>query len=175
MSPARRRTIPATLIALALAAVAALAPVATHAAGPDITATAVTWTFADAGAPAWTAERGRATVDNGALLLRPDTSRRVMLVSPSAVPADVGNATAFLLGVEGTGLQRVRIQGRRDARGGWITLADASGNALRQAADGVVVTRKAGVRDGPIERLRIEIIFRTTNPRTLTRVSALRQ
>lgn len=175
MSLTRLRPIFATVIGIALAAFTALAPVATHAADPEVTATAVTWTFTDAGAPVWTAERGRATMDNGGLQLRPDTNRRVVLVSPAAVPAAAAKANAFLLGVEGTGLQRVRIQGRRDARGGWITLADASGAALRQTADGVVVTRKAGVRDGPIERLRIEIVFRTTNPRTLTRMSALQQ
>jgi hypothetical protein len=87
----------------------------------------------------------------------------------------VRDARAFLVAVDGTGLQRVRVQGRRDARGGWITLADASGNALRQTPDGVVVARKAGVLDAPIERLRVELVFRTTNPRPLARVAALRQ
>jgi len=70
----------------------------------------------------------------------------------------------------GTGLERVRIQGRRDARGGWITLADAGGAALHETAEGYIVKRKPGARDAPIERLRIELQFRTTNPRALQRI-----
>ena len=77
-----------------------------------------------------------------------------------------------MLGLAGTGLQRVRIQGRRDARGGWITIADASDAALREAADGYTIKRNPGARDAPIERLRIELTFRTTNPRVLTRIAA---
>ena len=80
-----------------------------------------------------------------------------------------GPSWTFLVGVPGTGLARVRIQGRRDARGGWITLADASGSALRETANGSVVKHKPGPR-GAVERLRVDLEFRTTNPRTLERI-----
>lgn len=69
-------------------------------------------------------------------------------------------------------LQRVRVQARRDARGGWITIADASGTALRDSTGGYAVKRRPGARDTAIERLRIELQFRTTNPRVLTRIAA---
>jgi hypothetical protein len=132
------------------------------------------WTFDGAQAAAgggWTAERGTLTVANGEARLRPDANRRVVLLSPPDLPDTARAAEAFLLGTAGTGLQRVRIQGRRDARGGWITIADASGSALHETAEGYLVKRKPGARDVPIERLRIELQFRTTNPRTLQRIA----
>jgi hypothetical protein len=128
------------------------------------------WTFGgspSATADGWIAERGRLTVANGEALLQPDANRRVVLLSPPALPDGIRDAEAFVLHVSGTGLQRVRVQGRRDARGGWITLADASGTALGETADGYVVKRKPGARGAPIERLRVELTFRTTNPRAL--------
>ena len=103
--------------------------------------------------------------------LQPDANRRVVLLSPPDLPEAVRDAEEFVLGVSGTGLQRVRIQARRDARGGWITIADASGAALRETAEGYVVKRNPGARGAPIERLRIEFQFRTTNPRALARIA----
>ena len=41
-----------------------------------------------------------------------------------------------------------------------------------QRPDGYTVKRKAGARDASIERLRLELEFRTTNPRVLTRIAA---
>ena len=158
----------ATLLAFVLSTAAAAA---TPAAAPGA---ALAWTFAapqSTTADNWTAERGTLTVANGEARLQPDANRRVVLLSPPALPDAVRNAEAFVLGVSGTGLQRVRIQGRRDARGGWITLADASGTALSESADGYVVKRKPGARGAPIERLRIELTFRTTNPRTLLQIA----
>lgn len=134
----------------------------------------LTWTFAappSGGGGTWVAERGRLTFGSGAAQLQPDTNRRAVLLSPPGLPDAVRTAEEFVLGLSGTGLQRVRIQARRDARGGWITIADASGNALRETADGYVVKRKPGARGAPIERLRIEIDFRTTNPRTLQSIA----
>jgi hypothetical protein len=135
---------------------------------------AFSWTF---GAPqsatgnGWVAERGTLTVANGEARLKPDANRRVVLLSPTALPDAVRYAEAFVLGVPGTGLQRVRIQGRRDARGGWITIADASGTTLAETTDGYVVKRSPGARGAPIERLRIELTFRTTNPRALSNIA----
>ena len=130
----------------------------------------LSWTFGapqSATAGGWIAERGTLTVANGEARLQPDANRRVVLVSPEALPEALRDAEAFVLRVSGTGLERVRVQGRRDARGGWITLADASGTALVEAADGYVVKRKPGARGASIERLRVELTFRTTNPRAL--------
>jgi len=104
-------------------------------------------------------------------MLQPDSRRRVVLLSPSKLPDAVRSAEEFVVGVQGTGLTRVRVQGRRDARGGWITIADASGAAMRQVVDGFAIKRSPGARDRPIERLRIELTFRTTNTRPLTRIS----
>ena len=132
------------------------------------------WTFGTPvpGTGGWTAERGTMTVANGKTSLQPDANRRVILLSPPALPGSVKGAEEFLLGIEGTGLQRVRVQARRDARGGWITIADASGSALRETPDGYAIKRQPGARDAPIERLRFELQFRTTNPRVLTRIAA---
>lgn len=136
----------------------------------------MSWTFAAAqpatATLAWTAEVGRISFDNGETRLQPDANRRVVLLSPAALPEGVRTAEEFVLGVPGTGLQRVRIKAQRDARGGWITIVDASGKALRETPDGYVVKRRTGARDAPIERLRFEFDFRTTNPRVLQRFDA---
>jgi len=136
---------------------------------------ALAWTFGMPPPPkgeGWTAERGTLTQGNGEARLQPDANRRVVLLSPPGLPEGAGHAEEFIVGVSGTGLQRVRIQGRRDARGGWLTLADASDAALRETVDGYVIKRNPGARGAPIERLRIELTFRTTNPRVLTRIAA---
>jgi hypothetical protein len=136
---------------------------------------AQSWTFPaaqTAGGNAWTAERGTMTFGQGETRLQPDANRRVVLLSPPGLPEAARSAEEFVLGVSGTGLQRVRIQGRRDARGGWITLADASDAKLRETPDGYTIKRNPGARDASIERLRIELTFRTTNPRVLTRIAA---
>lgn len=136
----------------------------------------LTWTFDGVKSPAggnWTAERGTFTPVGGEARLQPDANRRVILLSPPGLPEAARNAEEFVLGVTGTGLTRVRVQGRRDARGGWITLADARGDTLREVAGGYAVKRKPGARGAPIERLRIELEFRTTNPRGLQRIAVV--
>ena len=136
---------------------------------------ALSWTFGTTQTPSgagWTAERGTMTSGPGEARLQPDKNRRVVLLSPSGLPDAVRNAGEFVIGVSGTGLERVRVQARRDARGGWITIADASGAAVREVANGFAIKRGPGARGAPIERLRIELTFRTTNPRPLTRISA---
>ena len=155
-------------------AVPATAPT-TGASAADTSAT-LAWTFGsppDSKDKSWTAERGTLTVANGEARLQPDANRRVVLLSPPALPEAARNAEQFVVGIKGTGLQRVRIQARRDARGGWITIADATGTVLRESADGYVVKRSPGARDAPIERLRIELQFRTTNPRSLQRIAVI--
>jgi hypothetical protein len=141
---------------------------------PAATQTApLTWTFAapqPADGSGWTIERGTLTFSEGKTTLRPDANRRVVLLSPPALPDAARYAESFVLGVSGTGLERVRVLARRDPRGGWITIADASGAALLATADGYRVKRNAGARDASIERLRFELQFRTTNPRTLARI-----
>jgi hypothetical protein len=142
---------------------------------PSPSPNVVAWTFggAQSAAADWTVERGRMITADGATRLQPDAVRRVTLLSPPALPDAVRAAETFVLGIEGTGLQRVRVQARRDARGGWITIADASGGALQETAEGYVVKRTPGARGASIERLRIELEFRTTNPRALTRIAAV--
>ena len=118
----------------------------------------------------WTAERGTMTSADGKVVVRPDANRRVVLVSPPALPETAPSAGEFVIAVSGTGLLRVRVQGRRDARGGWITLADARGDALRETPDGIAVKRTLMPGAAAYERLRFEMEFRTTNPRTLERI-----
>ena len=134
------------------------------------------WTF-DAAQPGdgakWTAERGTLTLGKGEARLQPDRNRRVVLLSPPGLPDAARYADEFVLGLSGTGLERVHIQARRDARGGWITIADATGTALRETTDGLAVKRSAVARGASIERLRIELTFRTTNARPLTRISVI--
>jgi hypothetical protein len=162
----QRRWLAGSMAALAMAAVAAL-PAHVH---------AQSWTFGTAQPAAdgaWAAERGTLTFGPTEARLQPDANRRVALLSPAGLPETVRAAEEFVVQVEGTGLQRVRIQARRDARGGWITIADASGAALRATAEGYAIKRNPGTRDGAIERLRIEMTFRTTNPRVLTRIAVM--
>ena len=142
---------------------------------PAMSQDALSWTFGTpqpATGNGWTAERGTMTFGQGETRLQPDANRRVVLLSPPGLPEGARSAEEFVLGVSGTGLQRVRIQGRRDARGGWITVADASDAKLRETQDGYTIKRNPGARDASIERLRIELTFRTTNPRVLTRIAA---
>lgn len=157
------RRVPAVALAACLIAMPAAAA----------TPAPVTWTFDAASASAgWTAERGRLIAGDGAIRLQPDSNRRVVLLSPPSLPADVQEAGEFVIGVGGTGVMRMRIQGRRDERGGWITLAEASGSALRETPDGVVIRKRPAKTPAPVERLRIEMEFRTTNPRPLERIVA---
>jgi hypothetical protein len=135
---------------------------------------ALSWTF-DAAQPTasagWSTERGTMTLGDGAARLQPDRSRRVALLSPPGLPDAVRSAEEFVLGVSGTGLERIHILARRDPRGGWITIADASGAAMGVVGDGFAIKRRPGARDAPIERLRIDLTFRTTNARSLTRIA----
>lgn len=136
---------------------------------------ALTWNFSTpqpTDGTGWTVERGKMTTGEGKTSLRPDANRRIVLLSPPGLPEAARSAEEFVIGVSGTGLERVRVLARRDPRGGWITIADASGAALHDTADGYLVKRNAGARDATIERLRFEMQFRTTNPRTLTRIVA---
>lgn len=137
----------------------------------------VTWSFAapqQAAGAAWTVERGRMTPGATEAELRPDTSRRVILISPPALPELVRYAEEFVVNVPADGgLQRVRVQARRDARGGWITIADGKGTGLRATPAGVAVKRTPGARNLPIDALRVELTFRTTNPRGLVSIAAL--
>ena len=156
-----------------VAVVATVALTAAWISGAAAQTEALSWTFGSpppAEGKQWTAERGTLTVANGEARLQPDANRRVVLLSPPDLPNTARAAESFALSMAGTGLERVRIQGRRDARGGWITLADAGGAALHETAEGYIVKRKPGARDAPIERLRIELQFRTTNPRALQRI-----
>lgn len=137
-------------------------------------AEALSWGFGggDSGPDArWTAERGRIEWDKGAARLHPDNGGSVVLLSPAALTLATASMKSVVLEMSGTGLQRVRIQGRRDPRGGWITLADASGPAVRSADGAVVIEKNMRVADGPIEQLRVELSFRTTGVRGLTRIS----
>ena len=157
-----------------IAGLLAIAALMTGVASPSLVH-AQSWTF---GAPpsagdAWTAERGTLTLGHGEARLQPDSNRRVVLLSPPGLPESVRTAEKFVVQIAGSGLQRVRIQARRDARGGWITIADASGSALLSTATGYVIKRKSGARDSAIERLRIELEFRTTNPRELKRIAVV--
>ncbi|HTQ00051.1 MAG TPA: hypothetical protein VMN56_12035 [Casimicrobiaceae bacterium] len=140
------------------------------AAAAEQTASVAIFDAAQGDRQAWTAERGTMTSADGKVVVRPDANRRVVLVSPPALPETVHGAGEFVIGVSGTGLLRVRVQGRRDARAGWVTLADARGDALRETPDGIAVKRTLMQGAAAYERLRIEMEFRTTNPRTLERV-----
>jgi hypothetical protein len=137
----------------------------------------VSWSFAapqQGGGAAWTTERGRMTPGATDARLQPDTSRRVILVSPAGLPEAVRYAEEFVVNIPAeAGLQRVRVQARRDARGGWITIADGKGSTLRATPEGIALKRNPGARDLPIESLRVELSFRTTNPRALVSIAAL--
>ena len=162
-------------VARQVAALLAIAALVAGVASP-LTVHAQSWTFGappPAAADAWSAERGTLTQGDGEARLQPDANRRVVLLSPPGLPESVRAAEKFVVQVVGSGLQRVRIQARRDASGGWITIADASGSALLSTASGYVIKRKSGARDAGIERLRIELEFRTTNPRELKRIEVL--
>ncbi len=156
------------------ALITAVVSTAAGAGGATAQSAGLSWNFGSslpADGTSWTAERGALIAANGETLLRPDANRRVVLLSPPDLPDAARASESFVVGIAGTGLQRVRVQARRDARGGWITIADASGPALHETAEGYRVARKSGARDVPVERLRIELEFRTTNPRALQRIA----
>ncbi len=134
------------------------------------------WTF---GTPShvdgdgWIAEQGRITLGKGTLTVAPDANGRAILLSPADLPASVRRANEFVLGVDSqAGLRRLRVQGRA-AGGGWRTLADAAGSDLRETAAGIAVTRAPGDRALAVDQLRLELTFRATTPRTITRVAVL--
>jgi hypothetical protein len=53
----------------------------------------------------------------------------------------------------------------------WITIADGRGTDLRAVAGGITVKRVPGARTAAIVRLRIEMTFRTTSPRTVAGIA----
>jgi len=138
---------------------------------------AVLYTFgtpSHADGDGWTADVGTFALGRGHLTIGPDASGRIALVSPKGLPAQVQRAESFVLGFDGhAGIRRIRIQGRSGADGGWETLADASGSALRTTAAGISVKRTAGDRALAIDQVRIEITFATNTAKVLTRVAML--
>ncbi|HEY5862394.1 MAG TPA: hypothetical protein VIX61_04850 [Casimicrobiaceae bacterium] len=138
---------------------------------------AVLYTFgtpSHADGDGWTADVGGVTLGRGFLTIGPDANGRIALVSPRGLPAQVQRAEDFVLGFDGpAGVRRVRVQGRSAPDGGWQTLADASGPALRMTAAGVAVKRTAGDRALAIDQVRIEITFATNTAKALTRIAIL--
>jgi hypothetical protein len=137
----------------------------------------VTWEFGPQVAPdaRWTVERGRVNWDQTPVRLQPDRGGRVVLLSPDALKLTSASIKSVSLEVSATGLQRVRLQGRRDARGGWITLVDVPGTSFRKVDNAIVIDKTKRVPDGPIEKLRVELTYRTTTARELSRISVLTQ
>ena len=122
----------------------------------------------------WTADVGTFALGQGHLVMGPDANDRIALVSPKGLPAQVQRAEDFVLGFDGhAGVRRVRIQGRSAPEGGWETLADASGAALRPTDAGLAIKRTAGDRALAIDQVRIEITFATNTAKVLTRIAIL--
>jgi hypothetical protein len=122
----------------------------------------------------WTSDVGTFALNPGYLTVGPDANDRIALVSPKGLPAQVQRAEEFVLGFDGhAGVRRVRIQGRSAPDGGWETLAEASGAALRSTAAGIAVKRTAGDRARAIDQVRIEITFATNTAKVLTRIAML--
>ncbi len=137
---------------------------------------ALLWTFgtpSHADGDGWTAEQGRIALGKGALAITPDANGRAILLSPAGLPASAQRADEFVLGLDAqAGLRRVRIQGRA-AGGGWETVADAAGNALRDTAAGIAIRREDGSRTTAFDQFRLELTFRATTSRALVRVAVL--
>ncbi len=138
---------------------------------------ALLWTF---GTPVhsdddgWTAEPGTLALGHGFVTLAPDANDRIAILSPRGLPAAVVRGQEYVLGLDANaGLRRVRVQGRRGPDGGWETLADASGAALRRTAAGIAIKRTAGAPGAKIDQLRIEMTFGANTSRVLTRISVL--
>ncbi len=138
---------------------------------------ALLWTFGTPVHPdgdGWTAEVGAARLAAGSLTLAPDANGRVVLLSPGGLPETAGVAATYVLGLDShSGIRRIRVQGRRTADSGWETLADASGAALATTDAGYAIARTSRLRDGGVDRLRIELSFAATTLRRLTRVAAI--
>jgi hypothetical protein len=138
---------------------------------------AVLYTFGTPSHPdgdGWTSDVGTFTLGPGYLNIGPDANDRIALVSPKGLPSQVQRAGEFVLGFDGhAGVRRIRIQGRTAPDGGWETLADASGAALRTTAAGIAVKRTAGDRALAIDQVRIEVRFATNTAKVLTRVAML--
>jgi hypothetical protein len=138
---------------------------------------AVLYTFgtpSHADGDGWTSDVGTFTLGHGFLAIGPDANDRIALVSPKGLPAQVQRAEEFVLGFDAqAGVRRIRIQGRAAPDGGWETLADASGAALRTTAAGIAVKRTSGDRALAIDQVRIEVRFATNTAKVLTRVAML--
>lgn len=138
---------------------------------------AVLYTFGTAShadGDGWTADVGTIALGRGFLTLGPDANDRIALVSPKGLPAQVREAEEFVMGFDGhAGVRRIRIQGRTGPDGGWETLADASGTALRASHAGIAVKRGTGDRAFAIDQLRIEITFSANTAKALTRIAVL--
>ncbi|MFO1304197.1 MAG: hypothetical protein U1F54_10720 [Burkholderiales bacterium] len=121
----------------------------------------------------WTADVGGIALGRGFLTLSPDANDRLALVSPKGLPAQVQRAREFVVGFDGQpGVRRIRVQGR-GPDGGWETLADASGEALRATAAGFAIRRTSGDSALAIDQLRIEIAFTANTAKALTRIAVL--
>jgi len=137
---------------------------------------ALLWTFgtpSHADGDGWTAEQGSIALGRGTLSVTPDANGRAILLSPAGLPASAQRASEFVLGLDAqAGLRRVRIQGRT-AGAGWQTVADASEGKLRETAAGIAIAREDGSRATAFDQFRVELTFRATTSRTLTRVAVL--
>ena len=138
---------------------------------------AVLYTFgtpSHADGDGWTADVGTFALGRGFLTIGPDANDRIALVSPKGLPAQVQRAGEFVLGFDAhPGVRRIRIQGRGSPDGGWQTLADASGAALRPTDAGIAVKRVADNRALAIDQVRVEITFATNTAKVLTRIAIL--
>ena len=122
----------------------------------------------------WTADVGTFALGRGFLTIGPDANDRIALVSPKGLPAQVQRAGEFVVGFDAhPGVRRIRIQGRGSPDGGWQTLADASGAALRPTDAGIAVKRVSDNRALAIDQVRVEITFATNTAKVLTRIAIL--
>ena len=138
---------------------------------------ALLWTFGTpphADGDGWTAEVGTIALGRGYLTMRPMPTTASCWCRRRDCRRRCATRETIRAGLDGhAGLRRVRIQARRAPDGGWETLADASGAALRTTAAGIAVTRNATARGAPVDQLRIEMSSRRTRRGNLTRIAAI--
>jgi hypothetical protein len=135
------------------------------------------WTFGSAkhaDDDGWSAASGAVAAGKGYLALEPDAASRVVLLSPSELPARARDAKTFVIGLSPVdAIRRVEIFSRGARDDDWRRIAGATDAAWKETAAGIAVSADPSTRDTEAHQWRVEIAFETPDRCVLMRVAAL--
>jgi hypothetical protein len=135
------------------------------------------WTFGSARHAeddGWSAAAGAISPGKGQLVLEPDASGLVALLSPEGLPTRARDAQAFVLGLSPASvLRQAAVFARSAPHGEWRRIARGSDEAWNCTAAGIVLTVDPSALRADAHQWRVELIFQSTKRCTLTRIAAL--